>query len=37
MLYIQNLCPEALLIELLDFLVTVQAAPHECIIRTGLP
>ena len=22
---------------LYDFLVTVKAAPHECIIRTGLP
>ena len=20
-----------------DFLVTVKAAPHECVIRTGLP
>ena len=34
---VQNLYPEALLIVLLDFLVTVQAAPHECVIRTGLP
>ena len=23
--------------ELYDFLVTVKAAPHECIIRTGQP
>ena len=22
---------------LLDFLVTVKAAPHECVIRTGQP
>ena len=22
---------------LLNFLVTVKAAPHECVIRTGLP
>ena len=22
---------------LLDFLVTVKAAPHECLIRTGQP
>ena len=22
---------------LYDFLVTVKAAPHECVIRTGLP
>ena len=22
---------------LLDFLVTVKAAPHECVNRTGLP
>ena len=22
---------------LLDFLVTVKAAPHECVIRTSLP
>ena len=22
---------------LIDFLVTVKAAPHECVIRTGQP
>ena len=22
---------------LYDFLITVKAAPHECVIRTGLP
>ena len=25
------------LLILLDFLVTVKAAPHECVIRTGQP
>ena len=25
------------IIVLLDFLVTVKAAPHECVIRTGKP
>ena len=30
-----KLCVLKLSIILLDFLVTVKAAPHECVIRTG--
>ena len=30
-------CEKALKIVLLDFLVTVKAAPHGCVIRTGQP
>ena len=25
------------IMRLYDFLVSVKAAPHECVIRTGLP
>ena len=30
-------CEVTMTLVLLDFLVTVKALPHECVIRTGLP
>ena len=30
-------CKLSLMLVFFDFLLTVKAAPHECVIRTGLP
>ena len=30
-------CGNSLSTVIIDFLSTVKAAPHECVIRTGLP
>ena len=32
-----NICTPSNKLVLYDFLATVNAAPHECVIRTGQP
>ena len=36
-MYISIISNEVSIGVFLDVLITVKAAPHECVIRTGLP